>query len=855
MEGGENIDDIDIELLSLPTKQTQCPNNKAELNNTNDNQTDWTGRSNILVAVRLRPLLGHDRDAEETVRQIENKVIIIRDPGKSNDVIGQMRNRNREKQYAFDYVFDPSDNQKKVYENTTQFLIDGILQGYNATVFAYGCTGAGKTYTMLGTPENPGIMALTLDDLFSNIQKANINNETNIEYKVNVSFMEVYNENIRDLLVSSTKSLDLREGPDKGPTIAGITEIETKSSVQVMKLLHEGNKRRSQEATAANAVSSRSHAVLQVIVTKYDKSSASNIKYGKLSMIDLAGSERAANTKNRGKRLVEGANINRSLLALGNCINALGEKGKKSSFVPYRDSKLTRLLKDSLGGNCRTVMIANVSMAKSSFEETLNTLKYANRAKNIKTTVRRNVLKVNYHISEYHSLIDGLKSEVNNLKGKLHNDGGTNGGGRYTSKKTFDNSSRKAKLKAQICKQKPSDESNPNNNHREETMEEDTTLKEARAQVIQNFRERMKLRRHLVELENQNVSSSVEVGKLQLMLTEYERQKDQGNENEDESQDLSMLSDQIQESKKKIRRLKQIINQNLDLKKQLSFRLSVNEREIEKCRQRVVNDLNSEERRELMQMEYRIGKLELDKMELEQARNIHDSLMRGKDLSIEKLQLEIQIRNKIIKQQQHVLQENDLNEAVNYGILNNLEDASLSNGFESLRLSMNRMRTPPCTNPTAYVKNPSSKITTNDDPASTNDFNTDFFSDHESDQSFSPNKNSIDHLVQEEPTGIEIDEFPSIDTQRNPKPPPRRRTTINPRHFSEYASKASKIKSLKTSKEWMNALHNDSLPHIRINKSSHLLNTASPYLQNIKQRRQKHRSSLSGRNGVRSFQL
>lgn len=134
-------------------------------------------------------------------------------------------------------------------------------------------------------------------------------------------------------------------------------------------------------------------------------------------MIDLAGSERAAKTKNRGQRLLEGANINRSLLALGNCINALGEKSSK--FVPYRDSKLTRLLKDSLGGNCRTVMITNISMAVSAFEETLNTLKYANRAKNIKTTVSRNVLKVNYHITEYVSLIDALKSEIHVLKHQL----------------------------------------------------------------------------------------------------------------------------------------------------------------------------------------------------------------------------------------------------------------------------------------------------------------------------------------------------------------------------------------------------------------------------------------------------
>ena len=145
---------------------------------------------------------------------------------------------------------------------------------------------------------------------------------------------------------------------------------------------------------------------------------------GKLSLVDLAGSERAANTKNTGVRLVEGANINRSLLALGNCINALGEKGNKGNFVPYRDSKLTRLLKDSLGGNCRTVMIANISACENSFEETLNTLKYANRAKNIKTEARRNVLSVNYHISEYVMLINNLRGEIKVLKEQIEGQGG-----------------------------------------------------------------------------------------------------------------------------------------------------------------------------------------------------------------------------------------------------------------------------------------------------------------------------------------------------------------------------------------------------------------------------------------------
>jgi kinesin family member 18/19 len=190
-----------------------------------------------------------------------------------------------------------------------------------------------------------------------------------------------------------------------------------------MELLFFGNQNRTQEATGANETSSRSHAILQIIVEAKDKASGiqAEISVGKLSLIDLAGSERAAKTNNRGMRMIEGANINRSLLSLGNCINALVDNMKKGSHnhIPYRDSKLTRLLKDSLGGNSRTVMIANISPGNQSYEDTHNTLKYANRAKNIKTAIKKNVHNVEYHVSKYTQIINQLKSEVSNLKQQL----------------------------------------------------------------------------------------------------------------------------------------------------------------------------------------------------------------------------------------------------------------------------------------------------------------------------------------------------------------------------------------------------------------------------------------------------
>merc|ERR1719359_873739 len=221
---------------------------------------------------------------------------------------------------------------------------------------------------------------------------------------VKCSFIEVYNENLRDLLAPEGREypLDLREEPSKGISVCGVFETEAESLNEVMELLRLGNQHRTTEPTAMNVTSSRSHAVLQVTVEQKDPVSQ-EVMIGKLSMIDLAGSERASQTDNRGVRLLEGANINRSLLALGNCINALASG---CSFVPYRDSKLTRLLKDSLGGSCRTLMLANISPNHFNYEDTLNTLKYANRAKNIRITARQNIVKPEAHVGQYQQLIE-----------------------------------------------------------------------------------------------------------------------------------------------------------------------------------------------------------------------------------------------------------------------------------------------------------------------------------------------------------------------------------------------------------------------------------------------------------------
>ena len=412
-------------------------NNINNISNKNEETKSFiedmkNGSFNILVCVRSRPLSYQEKQLSsyETIK-IMDKMVILTDPIEYNGPSSIFKNRNKDQTYAFDYAFDKFTTQKTVFDKSTKFLIDGVVNGYNATVFAYGATGAGKTYTMLGTDSNPGIMVLTLEELFNKV-----NSFADREYKLKFWLLEIYNENIRDLLKfyknennknalenTSNEYLDLREDPEKGIIVSNITEISVNNSNDMLKILKRGNRNRTQESTGANETSSRSHAILQVSIEYKEKNTGINyqIKFSKLSLIDLAGSERAAATNNKGIRLIEGANINRSLLTLGNCINALCDanlKGKKV-HIPYRDSKLTRLLKDSLGGNARTVMIANVSPSINTFDDTYNTLKYANRAKNIKTSVTRNVLNAQYHINNYENIINALKEENARLKNEL----------------------------------------------------------------------------------------------------------------------------------------------------------------------------------------------------------------------------------------------------------------------------------------------------------------------------------------------------------------------------------------------------------------------------------------------------
>ncbi|KAG8387992.1 hypothetical protein BUALT_Bualt02G0078700 [Buddleja alternifolia] len=372
------------------TRQTRVQASEAIVDDHKTRAAAAAGLGRILVFVRLRPMAKKETEAGSNccvriMNHNNNKsdVYLTQVSTDNNDYLRLKRLRGRH--FTFDASFPDSTTQQQVYSKTTAELVEAVLGGRNGSVFCYGATGAGKTYTMLGTVENPGVMVLAIKDLFNKIRQRSFNGN----HLIHLSYLEVYNETVRDLL-SPGRPLVLREDK-QGIVAAGLSHYRAYSSDEVMALLQQGNKNRMTEPTRANETSSRSHAILQVVIEYQVKDGSSNNnnnnnnnivkRVGKLSLIDLAGSERAIATDQRTLRSLEGANINKSLLALSSCINGLVE-GKK--HIPYRNSKLTQLLKDSLGGDCTTVMIANISPSSLSFSETQNTLHWADRAKQIR---------------------------------------------------------------------------------------------------------------------------------------------------------------------------------------------------------------------------------------------------------------------------------------------------------------------------------------------------------------------------------------------------------------------------------------------------------------------------------------
>ncbi|KAI5304934.1 Kinesin [Ascosphaera pollenicola] len=373
-------------------------------NSTVGNNGGSGGGGNVKVVVRVRQFLP---------REIERNVpcLISMNPDTQSTTLyapdahemskrekAQSRGKtHEEKTFIFDKSFwshDEEDShyatQEDVYNALGEEFLDHNFEGYHTCIFAYGQTGSGKSYTMMGTPERPGLIPRTCEDLFQRIEDSH---SPNITYNVRVSYFEVYNEHVHDLLVPKSDNpyhLKIRESPTDGPYVKDLTEVSVRNFSEVIKYIRKGDNNRTVAGTKMNDTSSRSHAVFTIMLKQihHDLSTDETTeRTARIRLVDLAGSERAKSTEATGQRLREGSNINKSLTTLGRVIAALADgkshRRKTKEVVPYRDSILTWLLKDSLGGNSKTAMIACIS--PTDYEETLSTLRYADQAKRIRT--------------------------------------------------------------------------------------------------------------------------------------------------------------------------------------------------------------------------------------------------------------------------------------------------------------------------------------------------------------------------------------------------------------------------------------------------------------------------------------
>lgn len=391
------------------------------------------GGGNIKVVVRVRPFNNRELDRNaKCIVQMQEAQTVLQPPPEAEDRLrkGGKGGADAQRTFKFDksyWSFNKADpnyaGQDNLFDDLGVPLLDNAFQGYNNCIFAYGQTGSGKSYSMMGYGEDAGVIPRICRDMFERIN--GLQSDPHLTCTVEVSYLEIYNERVRDLLNPSTKgNLRVREHPSTGPYVEDLAKLAVRSFQEIENLMDEGNKARTVAATNMNETSSRSHAVFTLTLTqkRHDtETSMDTEKVAKISLVDLAGSERATSTGATGARLKEGAEINRSLSTLGRVIASLADlsSGKKGLKVPYRDSVLTWLLKDSLGGNSMTAMIAAISPADINFEETLSTLRYADSAKRIK-----NHAVINEDPNA--RMIRELKEELAKLRSQL---GGTTAAG------------------------------------------------------------------------------------------------------------------------------------------------------------------------------------------------------------------------------------------------------------------------------------------------------------------------------------------------------------------------------------------------------------------------------------------
>lgn len=357
----------------------------------------------VQVVVRCRPMSNREKieGSSEVITVYPNRgVVEIANP------LAQEQNKEARKVFTYDAAYDHTSTQPSLYNEVVWPLVSSVLEGFNGCIFAYGQTGTGKTFTMEGIRGNDqlmGIIPRTFDQIWSHI-----NRTENMNFLVDVSYLEIYMEELRDLLNPNSKHLEVRERGNLGVYVPNLHSVSCKSVEDMLNVMQSGNKNRTVGFTNMNEHSSRSHAIFMIKIEMCN-TETNAVKVGKLNLIDLAGSERQSKTGASAERLKEASKINLALSSLGNVISALAEN---SPHVPYRDSKLTRLLQDSLGGNSKTIMIANIGPSAYNCNETLTTLRYASRAKTIQNQPIKNEDPQDAKLKEYQEEIERLKRSI-----------------------------------------------------------------------------------------------------------------------------------------------------------------------------------------------------------------------------------------------------------------------------------------------------------------------------------------------------------------------------------------------------------------------------------------------------------
>ncbi|KAH6943089.1 hypothetical protein HPB50_015993 [Hyalomma asiaticum] len=622
--------------------------------------------------------------------------------------------------YTFDWTLDERCSQEEVYRQVGKPLVENLLQGFNGAVFAYGATGTGKTYTMVGTDKSPGLMVRVFDDIFQFAK----HNDATTRTSVLISYMEIYNENIRDLLNTSNNYLELREDPMGGNQVLGLSEVEVTNSSEVLRLLQKGNKRRTVEPTAANQTSSRSHALLRVSIRQSSKDvsdpDSARHRVGKLFMVDLAGSERASNTKNTGMRLKEGAHINKSLLALGNVINALATRNPK--YVNFRDSKLTRLLKEALSGNCRTVMVAHISPASAHYDESRNTL------------VRCNLVDVSHHVKQYQSIITELRQEIQKLQDRIEmNDSAASrehpslsatspddapadnkmaANGHNDNRSTDEEEEARRHLDAgdenqdgmhHNYHQNREDQRRAESAARERHLQSDKAdadreIRELRAELMDAFNRQMEVRRKMMEIDNFLLALSTDLEKLSIVINQWETQKvkyeateGEGSPEEEPGYIRQAWEDieYIQGEQQKFLAMREDVEKEFEEAREHTYKLTEN----------LPNVASSEEQRELLRLLTQVHKLEVEsilglsrltvEIEMQTDQLIREHELRQRDLMIVRYDRQRLLCDEIIGKQKVLIDAQATRELNELYRIYQQEIQDLSTGRDSVMKHLN----------------------------------------------------------------------------------------------------------------------------------------------------------------------